>query len=211
MPAYNKRTKSGTNQSFKFNKGSSSTKKNNGGGGGNNGKKNKGNGKGKKTSKALDRFNKWLGKLFDWIEVRLDRIQRQIDLSTAKAENAIGNIANGVEKIGTISTNKNKNINDAMRNISTVNGGEQYEFTKSSAKTTDGVQRVTGVKYSNIGSSDTLINNNLRGANRYFEEAEKVKKKATSGKTKIVSASDADKIIAKIQSGQINIAEYSDK
>ena len=210
MPAYNRRTKSGTNQSFKFNKGTSSTKKNNGGGG-NNGKKNKGNGKGKKTSKALDRFNKWLGKLFDWIEVRLDRIQRRIDLDTAKAENAIGNIADGVEKIGTISENKNKNINDAMRNISTVNGNEQYEFTKSSAKTTDGVQRITGVKYSNIGSADTLINNNLRGANRYFAEAEKVAKKATSGKTKIISASKANDIIAKIQSGQINIAEYTEK
>lgn len=191
----------------------SKKKKSSGGGnsgGSSGGKKSKGKSSGKKTTN-LDRFNKWLGKLFDWIEVRLDHIQRRIDLATAKAENAIGNIADGVEKIGTISENKNKNINEAMRNISTVNGNEQYEFTKSSAKTTDGVQRITGVKYSNIGSADTLINNNLRGANRYFAEAEKVAKKATSGKTKIISASKANDIIAKIQSGQINIAEYTEK
>ena len=190
---YKKKSKKSSSKSSSGGKGNS---------GGNKGSKN--NKSSKSTDKKLDAFNKWIEKLFDWIEVRLDRIQWKIDLATNKAENAIGNIEKGVQKIGTISKNKNANINTAMRNISSVNGQEKYNVTTDK----NGKTKIT---YSNIGANDTLINNNLRGANRYLQEAAAVRKKATSGKTKLLDAKKADQIIAKIQSGQININEYNKK
>lgn len=49
-------------------------------------------GKGKKDDKkqesALDKFKKWFAKLFDWIEVRLDRQAKKIERLTHKAERA---------------------------------------------------------------------------------------------------------------------------
>jgi len=193
MPAFKAST-----MNYKSKKKKSSSKGNSGGNG-NGGKGNKGskNSKTNKTDKKLDAFNKWVEKLFDWIEVRLDRIQWKIDVATQKAENAIGYMQ------------KNLNINQAMRNISSVNGNEKYSL--KTVKDSDGVERVTGISYSNIGANNSLIKNNLRGADRYLKEANAVRSKATSGKTKILNAKDADAIIAKIQSGQININGYNEK
>ena len=188
----------GKNRGNKLKKsGGSGGGKSSGGNGGGKGNKGSKNSKTNKTDKKLDAFNKWVEKLFDWIEVRLDRIQWKIDVATQKAENAIGYMQ------------KNLNINQAMRNISSVNGNEKYSL--KTVKDSDGVERVTGISYSNIGANNSLINNNLRGADRYLKEANAVRSKATSGKTKILNAKDADAIIAKIQSGQININEYNEK
>ena len=39
---------------------------------------------------AIEDFKTWLGKLFDWIEVRIERLQSRIALAQAKSENRIG-------------------------------------------------------------------------------------------------------------------------
>lgn len=40
--------------------------------------------------KSFDGFKKWIEKLMDWVAVRLERLQQQIDLNLAKADNAVG-------------------------------------------------------------------------------------------------------------------------
>lgn len=52
---------------------------------------------GDKASKAIDDIIKSLDKLFDWIEVRLNRIQRDIDIHQAKSDNSIGYAAKNKE------------------------------------------------------------------------------------------------------------------
>lgn len=42
------------------------------------------------TVSALDRFNAWLSSLFDWIEVRIERITHRMELAISKAENLMG-------------------------------------------------------------------------------------------------------------------------
>lgn len=54
------------------------------------------------ASTGLEAFNKWAEKFFDWIEVRLQRLQEHTDRLLAKAENVIGYIG------------KNKLIDQAM-------------------------------------------------------------------------------------------------
>ena len=41
-----------------------------------------------KEDKALDKFKKWISKLFDWIEIRLERQAKKIDRFTTRADNA---------------------------------------------------------------------------------------------------------------------------
>lgn len=43
-----------------------------------------------KEDKALEKFKKWFSKLFDWIEIRLERQSKKIDRYLTKAENASG-------------------------------------------------------------------------------------------------------------------------
>ncbi len=42
----------------------------------------------KKEDKALERFKKWFSKLFDWIEIKLERQTKKIERYTTKASNA---------------------------------------------------------------------------------------------------------------------------
>ena len=44
----------------------------------------------KKVTDAMEAFQKWLDRLKDWIEVRLQRWEEKMDLYTTKAENAVG-------------------------------------------------------------------------------------------------------------------------
>lgn len=44
----------------------------------------------KKAKSALDKILEKLAKLYDWIAVKIERLQEKIDLSTAKSENAVG-------------------------------------------------------------------------------------------------------------------------
>ena len=44
----------------------------------------------KDTTSAIDKIIEKFSELFDWIEVRIDRLQRKIDLKTAKSDNAVG-------------------------------------------------------------------------------------------------------------------------
>ena len=166
----------------------------------------------KKTKKALDKFNKWLEKLFDWIEVRLDRIQRRIDLNTAKAENAVGSLdKKGNSIIGTISSNKNKLVSNAMGQIAKSYADFQNSGIKQGAN--GQVVGYTG------GTAGTLYGDSLRGALRYQQQANAVASKAFSlgiFKSKSRKSKDAqtkymNDIINRIQKGTIDISQYDEK
>lgn len=58
-----------------------------------------------KASGSLDAFKNWVETLFDWIEVRVERLTYKIDLSQARSENTNGY------------SGKNKQLNNAMRVI----------------------------------------------------------------------------------------------
>jgi hypothetical protein len=147
------------------------------------------------TDELLEKFKEWFEKLFDWIEVRLKRLQWKMDLYTKKADNAVGYEA------------KNKQLNKAAKTISGVNGQESYQLQTTVGA--DGVERVTGISIGNAGKKGTMINNNLRGAKRYFQQADEVRQKAVS--TGIISSAKANEVIAKIQSGEIDINEYDER
>lgn len=69
----------GTQPKVNYGGGATSNKSSGGGGGG--------GGKSKsKKEQALEDFNKYVSKLFDWIEVRLSRVQRKIDNAIKRAE-----------------------------------------------------------------------------------------------------------------------------
>jgi len=42
------------------------------------------------TVSALDKFNAWLSSLFDWIEVRIERLTHKMELAISKSENIGG-------------------------------------------------------------------------------------------------------------------------
>lgn len=144
------------------------------------------------NTKGLDKFKEWLEKLKDWIEVRVERVSSAIDNLSQKAENLVGY------------AQKNAEINKAMKLTGT--GKEKYALNTS--KDTDGVQRVTGISFSG-STKGTQIDNNLRGAQRYFEQAQAVFKSAVANK--LVSQEKGKDIIGKIQSGLIDINEYSEE
>ena len=139
--------------------------------------KGKGNDKAKTT---LDAFKEWLEKLFDWIEVRVERLQYDIDLYQAKAENAIGYGG----KHG-----KNSFINKAMNVIGKLGN----------------VNTKTG-KVNSKGSG--LLFSAQRGAIRYQQQADQVYDKAVKGG--LISKKDANVLVKKIQEGVININEYGE-
>lgn len=139
--------------------------------------KGKGNDKAKTT---LDAFKEWLEKLFDWIEVRVERLQYDIDLYQAKAENAIGYGG----KYG-----KNSFINKAMNVIGKLGN----------------VNAKTG-KVNSKGSG--LLFSAQRGAIRYQQQADQVYDKAVKGG--LISKKDANVLVKKIQEGVININEYGE-
>lgn len=150
----------------------------------------------KATNKAaggLDKFKEWTEKLYDWIEVRIDRFSSSIDNLAQKAENLVGY------------AKKNAEVNKEMKLTGT--GKETYSLKMAKA-IYDGVQRVTGIKYKG-NVKGTQIDNNLRGAERYFQQAEQVRKKGIS--TGVISAAGADNVIGKIQSGMIQINEYNEQ
>ena len=145
--------------------------------GGNNNNKGKGTDKGKS---AIDKFKEWLESLFDWIEVRVERLQYDIDLYQAKAENAIGYGG----KHG-----KNSFINKAMNVIGKLGN----------------VNEKTG-KVNSKGSG--LLFSAQRGAIRYQQQADQVYDKAVKGG--LISKKDANVLVKKIQEGVININEYGE-
>ena len=67
--------------------------------------------------------------------------------------------------------------------------------------------------YVNTATNETrsLISNNQAGEQRYYKQANKVYAAATSGKTKLLSADKAKKIIQRIKDGTIDITEYNEK
>lgn len=68
--------------------------------------------KDKEKKKPIDKFKEWLEKLFDWIEVRVERLQYDIDLYQAKSENRVGYVAKNSELDKAFKTT-NKLISDS--------------------------------------------------------------------------------------------------
>ena len=196
MPAYS--TTSGKSDSFRLNKGkSSSGGKNNSGnrnGSSKKGKDKSGSKNTKKTNTLLDKFSKYLEKLFDWIEVRLDRIQRRIDLFTAQAENAL------------TYGDKNTKINSAMGQIAR-DAGEVSRVT---------IQRdANGTVTGQTGAVEgTLLSDSALGAVRYQQQANAVlaaaQKKNKKGKS-LINANQAADIADKVARGVIDINSYPEK
>lgn len=146
----------------------------------------------KKASGSLDQFKKWLEKLQDWIEVRINRVSESIDNLSQISENLAGY------------AKKNAEVNKAMS--LTGLGTEKYSLKTS--KDADGVQRVSGITYSG-SQKGTQIDNNLRGAERYFKFAEEIRTQAI--KNGLVNTAQAADIVGKIQSGAIDIKSYEEK
>ena len=145
-----------------------------------------------KNTGSLDAFKQWLEKFVDWIEVRINRVSESIDNLSQISENLVGY------------AKKNAEVNKAMS--LTGLGTEQYSLRTS--KDGDGVQRVSGITYSG-SQKGTQIDNNLRGAERYFKHAEAIREQAI--KNGLVNATQAADIVGKIQSGAIDIKSYEEK
>ena len=70
-----------------------------------------------KASGSLDAFKNWVETLFDWIEVRVERLTYKIDLSQARSENTNGysgknkQLDNAMRVIGALGTKKNTKTN----------------------------------------------------------------------------------------------------
>lgn len=86
----------------------------------------------KETESALDKLLEKLGRLFDWIEVRIDRLQSKIDLNLAKSENA------------TTYQGKNKYVNRAANNTSTLLSVEEKALKRYS-KQADSIAQQVGL------------------------------------------------------------------
>lgn len=82
------------------------------------------------TESALDKLLDKLGRLFDWIEVRIDRLQSKIDLNLAKSENA------------TTYQGKNKYVNRAANNTSTLLSVEEKALKRYSRQADSIAQQV---------------------------------------------------------------------
>lgn len=82
------------------------------------------------TESALDKLLEKLGRLFDWIEVRIDRLQSKIDLNLAKSENA------------TTYQGKNKYVNRAANNTSTLLSVEEKALKRYSRQADSIAQQV---------------------------------------------------------------------
>lgn len=70
-----------------------------------------------KASGSLDAFKNWVETLFDWIEVRVERLTYKIDLSQARSENTNGysgknkQLDNAMKVIGALGTKRNTKTN----------------------------------------------------------------------------------------------------
>ena len=115
----------------------------------------------KKAKSGIDAFKEWLEKLFDWVEVRVERLEYTIDLYQAKAENNIGYTA------------KNSLVQSAFN------------------------------------TTRQLISDATKGADKYLEQAEKVREKAV--KLGVVSNDRSKDLVKLIKSGEIQISEYDEK
>ena len=186
------------------NKKSSSSSKNSKSSGGNKKSNNKksGNKKGNKKSnknkkdKVQEEFENWLSSLFDWVEVRLDRIQRRIDLASTKAENAVGNVATAISNIDA----KNQYLNDAMSEIA-KSASDISQFNIS-------VDKNSGTITGNAVEG-SLLGDSILGALRYQQQANSVMDRAVN--KGLLDQALANDIKGKVATGVIDIDEYPEK
>lgn len=183
-------------------KSSSSSKNSKSSGGGNGGNKKSGNKKGNKKSnknkkdKVQEEFENWLSSLFDWVEVRLDRIQRRIDLASTKAENAVGNVATAISNIDA----KNQYLNDAMSEIA-KSASDISQFNIS-------VDKNSGTITGNAVEG-SLLGDSILGALRYQQQANSVMDRAVN--KGLLDQALANDIKGKVATGVIDINEYPEK
>ena len=113
-----------------------------------------------KTKSALEKFQEAVGKFFDWIEIRLDRLERRTDKYMTKAENA------------TSLTTANKYTNKAI--IATRD--EQSANSKAATRYNKQAEKVASLAVSNKVVDKKTMNN--------------IKKNVASGKINISEYSD---------------------
>lgn len=145
----------------------------------------------KKTSKLQD----WLGKLFDWIEVKLDRTQKAIDNAISKAESYVSMIPATLDRI-TTGTN---GLFDANRYKETADEVARY-VAKAIGQYTDALSST----YSQISTQNQAVT-------KYESLASTARKKGLSGlssKNK-KTAKKALKILDR--DGAIDVSKYNDK
>ena len=152
----------GTTNAFKVNnkKSSSSSKSKTSSGKSNSGKNNSSSSSSKQSA-----FEKWLEKLFDWIEVRLNRIQRRIDNATQQAENSIGYLS------------KNSFVNTAMAETRSLIANNQAGQKKYASYADKVLQKAVQSKQISQSSANVIKKKMASGAidiNEYDEKTQKV-------------------------------------
>ena len=103
-----------------------------------------------KSMKSLEDFQKWLDKLKDWIEVRIQRLQENIELYTSKADNATGYVA------------KNNNIDTALtssRKLETVNASAITKYNEQLNEIVEAAVAAKLVNGSNVSKRTERANN----------------------------------------------------
>lgn len=155
----------------------------------------------KKTSepKSWKNFEKWLDKLFDWMEIRLDRLSRQTEKWTDAAENAVTLSAKG----GTWGEGGAK----TTRKLGTKKNPINYTTSSMDSTTNKAIQATRKEYLANAKAEDL-----------YEKQAQEVRKKALQRrkKKKPLFSKKQQKAIKNaykaLKSGKkVNIAQYGEK
>ena len=145
------------------------------GSGGNGGNGSGGNGDGKrsttKKNDKTDAFDKYLDKLFDWIEIRIERVQTKIDQLSSLAEEFLDRMAYGLSE---------KKYKDALEKIYEQIGNEDAAYDKYYAQAEEVFKKgmnQKGIPDKTKKNQDALWDKILNGEidiNSYDEDTRKV-------------------------------------
>ena len=140
-----------------------------------------------KVSKKLEKIINSLEKLFDWIEVRVQRLEDRIDLNLAKAENATGY------------ANKNKYITDAQTDTNTLLSTQQKAVAKYTSKA-NAVAKKVKLSKSLKGKVDD-------GSIEISKLSDKDKKRVEAYKEWVDKAKEAEQAIEELKQQQKELAQ----
>ena len=149
----------------------------------------------KDTKSKESKLQKWLGKLFDWIEVKIDRTQKAIDNAISKAESYVSMIPATLDRI----TTGANGLFDANRYKETADEVARY------------VAKAIGQYTNALSSTYSQISTQNQAVTKYESLASTARKKGLSGlssKNK-KTAKKALKILDK--DGTIDVSKYNDK
>lgn len=158
------------------------------------GKKGKGKSKGKdKKDKKWDAFEKWLDSLFDWMEIRLDRLSRKTEQWQDAAENAVTLSSEG----GTWGEGGAK----TTRKLGTKKNPVNYT-TYSMDSTTNKAIQATRKEYKANSKAEDL----------YEKRAQKIRDKAVQKLSKKKQKQSVKKAYKALKSGKrVDITKYGEK